>query len=355
MFKKYLYLFLILPLAACIDPYSVEVERGEQLLTVDGFITSEPGPHSIKLTRSDTYGSIFEGLVRPVSNATVIVRDDLGKVTFLTEDIEDRGVYYTPVDFSAIVGRSYTLQIQLIDGKVYTSLPEMVNSVPEIKNIDVRVIKISVEGEILDRSGVQLIAEIDDPEDQNNFYFWRTDKSTYILKTRPDLYTPDPNLRDPPSREPEPKECCIVCFKTELLGSQGIYLENDDNFNGLNTKVPAGYIEDDGKRFVETLRTDLRQMSISQEAYRFLRLVKQQTEISGSVFDPPPANIRGNIISLDNPEEVVLGYFIAAGETTKRIYIDKSQLDFRQPEVIIPDDCRVIEGSQLEPPSDWNP
>jgi hypothetical protein len=61
------------------------------------------------------------------------------------------------------------------------------------------------------------------------------------------------------------------------------------------------------------------------------------------------------MISLDNPEEVVLGYFIAAGETTKRIYIDGNQLDFRQPVVIIPDDCREVEGSQLEPPSDWNP
>jgi hypothetical protein len=96
-------------------------------------------------------------------------------------------------------------------------------------------------------------------------------------------------------------------------------------------------------------------MSISQEAYRFLRLVKQQTEISGSVFDPPPANIRGNIISLDNPEEVVLGYFIAAGESTKRIYIKGAEMDFRQNVAIVPDDCRVIEGASINPPIDWNP
>ncbi|SIO22944.1 DUF4249 domain-containing protein [Algoriphagus halophilus] len=355
MLKKYIYLLLILPLAACIDPYVVNVESGEQLLTVEGTITTTPGVQSIRLTRSDTYGSIFEGLIRPVSNATVVIRDDQGKVIFLTEDTEDRGVYYTPENFAAVVGRSYTLQIQLVDGKVYTSLPELVNSVPEIKNIDVKVVKIAVEGEVLERSGVQLIAEIEDPSDQNNFYYWRTDQSTYILKTRPDLYTPNPNLRNPPSREPEPKDCCIVCFKTELLGSQGIYLEKDDIFNGLNTKVAAGFIEDDGKRFVETLRTDLRQMSISQEAYRFLRLVKQQTEVSGSVFDPPPANIRGNMISLDDPEEVVLGYFMAAGETVKRIYIQAEDLDFTQPAVIIPDDCREIEGAQLNPPVDWNP
>ena len=61
------------------------------------------------------------------------------------------------------------------------------------------------------------------------------------------------------------------------------------------------------------------------------------------------------MISLDDPEEVVLGYFIAAGEISKRVYIDGNQLDYRQPEVIIPDDCREVEGAQLEPPLDWNP
>lgn len=353
MLRKYLYLLLILPMAACIDPYSVEVENGSQLLTIDGYISTAPGPHSIKLTRSDTYGSVFEGLIRPVTNATVIVRDDLGKVTFLVEDVEDRGVYNTPANFSASVGRSYTLQIQLLDGKVYTSLPERVESVPEIKNVDLKVIKIAVEGEILERSGVQLIAEFDDPSDQNNFYYWRNGPSVYVLETRPDLFTIRPPEAD--DRDPDPKECCIICFKTEQVGNESVFIANDDNFNGQKIKVPVSFIEDDGLRFIDTYRTDLKQLSISSEAYRFLRLVKQQVEISGSVFDPPPANIRGNMISLDNPEEVVLGYFIAAGETNKRIYIDGNQLDFRQPVVIIPDDCREVEDSQLEPPLDWNP
>lgn len=354
MIKKYFYIIFLFSLTACIDPYSVEVEEGAQLLTVDGMITNGPGPHAIRLTRSDTYGSVFEGLVRPVASATVIVRDDQGVVTFFSEDPEDRGVYYSSEDFSAKIGRSYSLQIQLQDGKVYSSLPERVESAPELKNLKTKVLKIAVEGEENVRSGVQLIAEVDDPSDQNNFYFWKNSESTYVLKTRPDLYTPRPSDTNT-SREPQPKDCCIVCFRTELLGVGGIYIENDDNFNGLNTQVPVAFIEDDGLRFVDTYRTDVKQLSISQDAYRYLRLVKQQVEVSGSVFDPPPANIRGNMLSLDDPEEVVLGFFIAAGETSKRIYIDGEELDFRQPVTIIPDDCREVEGANIDPPADWNP
>lgn len=347
--NKYIF-FVLVGLMGCVDPYEVSLEEGPQLLTIEGMITSGPGPHTIKLTRSATYGSVFEGLIRPVVGATVIVRDDSGLVTFLQENLEDRGNYLTSSDFSGEVGKTYTLQIQLNDGKVYTSLPEKLNPVPELQDINYQVVRIPVQGEINDESGVQLIAEFTDPSDENNFYYWKKGESVYILETRPDLYT-----ELPPSRAPAPKDCCAVCFKTEQSSNASIFIAQDDNFNGLNTRLAAAFILDDALRFVNTFRVDLKQMSISQEAYRFLRLVKQQSELSGSVFDPPPANIRGNMISLDDPDEVVLGFFMAAGESTKRIYIKGTDLDFRQPDGLITDDCRVVDGAQVDPPTDWNP
>ncbi|MBN3583982.1 DUF4249 domain-containing protein [Algoriphagus aestuarii] len=345
--KKYIYLFCFI-LFGCIEPYDVSIEDGPQLLTIEGMLTNGPGPHVIKLTRSDTYGSVFEGLIRPVAGATVIFRDDLGRVIFLSEDNENRGNYLTPAEFSGETGRTYTLQIQLLDGKVYSSLPEKLTAVPEIQDLGFRVERIPVKGEINDASGIQFIAEFQDPADENNFYYWRKGESVHVYETRPDLYH-----EPPPSRAPAPKDCCAVCFKTEQTSNASIFIAQDDNFNGLTTRLPVAFILDDGLRFLNRYRVDLEQYSISQEAYRFLRLVKQQAELSGSVFDPPPANIRGNMISLDNPEEVVFGFFMAAGESSKRIYINQSELDFKQPRAIIPDDCRVFDNSQLDPPADW--
>lgn len=354
MLKKLIYLLLLLPMGSCIDPYQVDVPEGQQLLTVEGLIHTGPGPHAITLTRSDTYGSVFEGLIRPVTGATVIIRDNEGKITFLTESQEARGSYFTPVGFHAVIGKSYTLQIQTAEGKVYSSLPEGVVSVPEINDITIKTVTTPVEGETTPRSGVQLISEISDPADQKNFYFWRLSPIVYILETRPDLFTPRPTPQNP-DRIPAPKACCSICYRTEMTGNQSLFIAQDDNFNGLTTRIPAAFIEDDGLRFVDKLRVDLKQYAVSQEAYRFLRLVKQQAEISGSIFDPPPATVRGNMISLDDPEEVVLGYFMAGGESSRRIYIDKSDLTFRQNEAIIPDDCREVAGANVDPPFDWNP
>lgn len=353
MLKKLIYILIFLPVA-CIDPYRVDVPEGQQLLTVEGLIHTGPGPHAITLTRSATYGSVFEGLIRPVTGANVVVRDNDGQITFLTEGADSRGSYFTPVSFRAEIGKSYTLQIQTVEGKVYTSLPERVLSVPEIEEITLKTVTVSVEGETNPRSGVQLITEIKDPADQNNFYFWKTSPIVYVLKARPDLFTPRPTPQNP-DRIVMPKPCCVVCFRTEIIGNRSLFIAQDDNFNGLTTRIPAAFIEDDGLRFVEKLRVDLKQYGVSQEAYRFLRLVKQQADINGSIFDPPPATIRGNMINLDDPEEVVLGYFIAAGESSKRIYIDRLDLTFRQNEGIIPDDCREVAGANVNPPFDWNP
>lgn len=347
--KKFSFIFFIL-LWSCVDPYEVDIEEGVQLLTVEGMVTNGPGPHLVKLSRSDTYGSIYEGLVRPVAGATVIVRDQTGKVIFLEEDLENRGDYYTSADFSAEVGNTYTLQIQLVDGTVYSSLPETLPSVPEIQEINYQVKQIPVEGELNPDSGVQFLVDIEDPEGEDNYYYWKKGPSMYILETRPDLY-----IIPPPSRQPAPKDCCISCYRSEQVSNYSIFIANDDTFNGLSSRIPAAFVLDDGLRFVNQYRIDIEQYSISAGAYRFLRLVKQQVELSGSVFDPPPANIRGNMVSLDHPDEVVLGYFMASGETSKRVYVDATKLDFVQGRTVIADDCRVVDGAQIERPSDWNP
>ena len=312
-------------------------------------ITSGPGPHKIKLTRSATYGSVFEGLTRPEAGATVIIRDEVGKVTFLEEDLENRGEYYTEEGFYARIGGTYTLQIMLVNGKLYSSLPEKVNSIVPINNISYKSEEIPMEGEINVNSGVAIYAELNDPLEENNFYFWRNEPLIMELNTRPDLFVNRETMM------PEPKDCCFTCYLRQEVGNSSVFVTNDDNFNGLTTKLKVVFIPDDGLRFITFSRLDLTQLSISSEAYRFLRLVKQQTEISGSVFDPPPATIRGNMISLDNPNEVVLGYFLAAGESKKRIYIDGTRLDFKQPDGLITDDCRVVKGATTEKPADWNP
>jgi hypothetical protein len=346
-----LFIILIFPLS-CIDPYNIGIEEGEQLLTVDGFITNDFGPHTIRLTRSDTYGSVFEGLIRPIRRATVSVRDSQGLVTFLTET--EPGTYVTPNDFAAKLGLSYTLQIRLSEGQEYTSFPEKINPVAPIDSVSYRSLQLATDNRLEDRVGVQLVAHFKDPSDQSNFYYWRTNPGMFVVVANPELYTLPPT--DPTNpRGPAPKDCCATCYLVENSRLQNFTVASDEEFNGLSTRVPITFIEDNGLRFKDTYRAEILQMGISQGAHRFLRLVNQQLNITGSVFDQPPANIRGNMVSLDNPDEVVLGYFIAASVANKSVYIKREDLEFTAIPRIIPDDCQIVPGATLTPPAGWNP
>lgn len=352
MFQRFILVALILLVSSCIDPYRISLPEGQRLLTVDGFITTDFGPHRITLTRSDTYGSVFEGLIRPVSQATVAVRDSQGEVTFLVE--MEPGIYETPRSFRAEVGRSYILQITLQDGKAYTSLPETVNPVPAIDSLSYRSVQIATDSRVENRSGVQILASFRDPADQTNFYYWRTVPGTFVVVANPELHTFPPDHPTNP-RGPNPKDCCATCFLVDPSRIAGFSIASDEDFNGLSNRLPVAFIEDNGLRFKRTYRAQIQQLGISAQAHRFLRLVEQQVSLTGSVFDQPPANIRGNMISLSDPDETVLGYFIAASVDTKQIYIENERLQFLQTPRIIPDDCRTVPGAVVDPPADWNP
>jgi hypothetical protein len=351
MMRNILFVLLLLPLA-CVDPYKIELKEGEQLLSVEGYITTEAGPHVIKLSRTDTYGSIFEGLIRPVSQATVAIRDSEGKFTYLTE--QERGDYVTPEGFRGKVGLSYSLQIELLDGTVYTSLPEKINPVVKIDSVSYQALSLPTKDRLNDRIGVQLVAHFKDEGNDPNFYYWRTSGESYVLVANPELYTLPPN--DPINpRGPAPKDCCAICYFNDRRFSLNFAIATNERFKGRSSSTVVDFIDDDGLRFKDTYKILVHQMSISPSAHRFLRLVQQQINVSGSIFDQPPATIRGNIINVKNPDEVVLGYFIAADSDTKEIYIYKNRLSGLGTPGIIPDDCRTVRGATLNPPKGWNP
>lgn len=64
----------------------------------------------------------------------------------------------------------------------------------------------------------------------------------------------------------------------------------------------------------------VRQLSISKVAFEYWRMVRELVNNTGSVFDSPPAQVRGNLYHVNDSEEVVLGYFEVAKSKVSRIY-----------------------------------
>ncbi len=61
--------------------------------------------------------------------------------------------------------------------------------------------------------------------------------------------------------------------------------------------------------------------TLTPEAFKYWNKVSLLLTQSGSFFDAPPGAIRGNVTNVNQPEELVLGYFYTAPEDTTRFKV----------------------------------
>jgi hypothetical protein len=81
---------------------------------------------------------------------------------------------------------------------------------------------------------------------------------------------------------------------TEKLTSDIVYL-------------PVQYIEPHSEKLSVLYSINLKQYAISNDNYLFLQKMKKNTEQLGTIFDPQPSEISGNIHCLTDPNELVIG------------------------------------------------
>jgi hypothetical protein len=68
------------------------------------------------------------------------------------------------------------------------------------------------------------------------------------------------------------------------------------------------------------------QFAQTPEEYSYWEKLKKNTESIGSLFDPLPSQLSGNVRCLDDANETVIGYVGAASVSQKRIFIANAQL-----------------------------
>jgi hypothetical protein len=332
-------------LLACSEPVDLETPDDENLLIIEGYITDEFGPHTINISRSARYGTVFEGFIQRINNATVLIRDSKGNSTILSQS--GFGEYQTPSSFRGERGETYTLLVTTSVGENFASLPTTLTSGPNLEDVIFRFEKKPTSDDLNFTTGVNVFAKWNDPEGENNYHVFFTEGIHQIF-TQPEDFV------DLVARVPAPKDCCDECFIYDKNNSDGLYIHSDNNQDGREITTLAGFIEDDGKRFTGNYLLRVQMASLSDEAYAFYRLLDGQLAIDGDLFDAPPANIRGNLINLDNPQEQVLGFFGAYHSSSIIVQVPNEVIEEPARTILIPDDCRLIPNSSLDFPQVWN-
>lgn len=107
---------------ACTESIDINLNEGENnRLVVAGEITNEPGPYSVRLTRSTSY---FYNQPAPAELGAKVTISDGVQTLVLTDDDND-GTYWTDSSARGVPGRTYTLDIELTNGETYTAVDHM--------------------------------------------------------------------------------------------------------------------------------------------------------------------------------------------------------------------------------------
>ncbi|HEV2478190.1 MAG TPA: DUF4249 domain-containing protein [Puia sp.] len=115
--------------------------------------------------------------------------------------------------------------------------------------------------------------------------------------------------------------CWTTSSSTSIIIANTTKLSSDVIYEQPVKTIPPDDIQ------LSVLYTILvRQYAITADAYAFLNLMQQNTESLGSIFDAQPSQITGNIHSLTNAGEKIIGYVSAGTVQQQRIWIQRYQV-----------------------------
>ncbi|WP_339888329.1 DUF4249 domain-containing protein [uncultured Flavobacterium sp.] len=337
--KKIVLLLLVITAVSCTEPYALQTNTFENAIVIEATITNELKKQEIKISRTF---QLEEKEPQPETNATVYITDDLGNQYNFNET---DGKYISQFEFQAMSERQYQLFVNTSNGKQYTSTREKLTTINNLTSVEATVKnKFGV-------NGVDITANSFDPTGTSKYYRYEYEE-TY--KTIAPFWAPDSlqifgnaeewNLAlghieyafTQHQRVGESK----TCYKTEV--SNDIILENttltgEDKIKDYSIR----FISQDNYNIANRYSIKVRQYIQSLASYTYYKTLKD-ISASGNVLSPSqPGFINGNISSVENKNEKVIGFFDISSVSEKRIFFNYNDLFPGEPEPPYFYDCEI--------------
>lgn len=296
---------------ACKDPYQVKTRSSSKtLLVVEGYLNTGPGNTTISLSHSYVLDDTSRKTMESGANVTIEGKDNS---IYLLPEVAP-GIYSAQLPLPG-ADIQYRLHIKTSSGKEYLSDYASTKITPPIDSINwVRTGK-----------GVTIYANTHDQNNNTHYYqylfteTWET-HAHFISSLKYD--TASQQIL-PRSEAEQVYQCWKSVPSSNIFLASSAQLQSDVIFEDPLVFIPAG----DEKLSVR-YSILVRQLALTKEAYDFFSLMKKNTESLGTVFDPLPSQVTGNIHNTADPKEQIIGLFYASSEVSQRIFIDNSQVPF---------------------------
>lgn len=276
-------------------------------LAIDGsLINSVDSPSVITLSRT---AKLTDSTLAyyPETGATVSVEDSSGGSFTFTETGVGK---YRSNPLSLNPSDKYRLKITTSSGEDYVSDYVAVKQTPPIDSITWQ-----------QNNDVMIYLYTHDPSNNTKYYRWDfTETWQYEAPLQAELSQNNGILFYVDSTD-QTFDCWLSQNSSAILVGTSIALNQD-----VINKEPITIVPQNTQKISIRYSILVRQYAIAPDAYQYYSVLKKNSESLGSIFDSQPTQLVGNIHSVKNPSEVVIGFFTASSVQQKRIFISKYQV-----------------------------
>ncbi len=347
-----IFIFGLLLTTSCIDPYKVTVQAEQSYLIVDGTITNSDELPIISIFEtneaSNFKSSQFTSTispklkdVKPVTKIKVRVIENETN-TYNLSEIQP-GYYQMPIGFAGKIGNTYKLEFEKANGEKFASSLEKMLPVSKINRVFDTFNSTGIKDKLADGGQISsndIFIDFDDPSKEKNFYRWKwksfeiqniceTCKQGRYFRSQSNL-GPSGECKTDTDLEANnvfdylcDSFCWDIFLSNKLDIFSDIYTDGLAQKNKLVAQIPL-YQSNPCLVVIE-------QYSLNANAYRYLKLLNDQSVNTGTLADTPPAPIKGNMSNLSNPTQLILGYFTASGIEEVRYMMSRKNSRGAQP------------------------
>jgi len=296
----------------CRKPYDPPATSAtNSYLVVEGVINAGPDSTFIRVSRTVKISDKI--VANPETRAVLTVEGDQNTSYPLMEI--SKGNYASP-GLNLDNNHKYRLRIKTFDNKQYLSdYVEVLNSPP------IDSINYDLKG-ALTIPGVNVYVNTHDQSNKIKYYRWDYQETWMIISHYPSYFKSN---GDTVLGRNLVTDNITDCWQSDtsstvVLGSSAKLTQN------VIFGQPIISIASSSEKVRAKYSILVKQYALSEGAYNFYINVKKNTEQLGSIFDALPSVINGNIHSVTNAAEPVIGYISVGSTSSKRIFIDNRNL-----------------------------
>jgi len=307
MKNKLLYILPILFLTgyfSCKKPFNAQLATvATNYLAVDGPIISGDTTF-ITLSRTTSLSDTTQ--LKAELKAIIAVEDDQAQLYNLTE--MGKGKYFLPTtNFNT--ARKYRLDIKTKDGKIYQSDFVQMKATGPIDSLYFTV---------TDKS-VQFYLDAHDPTNNTRYYRWDYKNvwqyTSYYEANYKYISGQIVNINDANFLQNDTYYCYRHDFSNQIFVGTSANQSQD-----VIKKQLLASLADTSQKISEIYAMVVNQYALTADGYKYYQELKTNTENLGSIFDPQPSFVTGNIHCITSPSDLVLG-FVSASTVSHKILI----------------------------------